>query len=84
MVVLQQTVNLFPCGKHWRFNSSLPHSGWNYAGCVQLVYGSGWICQCARAVKGAALKVVGQKWLVGSNPTIGVGLGSAWDKQALR
>ena len=24
LAVLRQTVNLFPSGKHWRFNSSLP------------------------------------------------------------
>lgn len=25
LAVLQRTVNPFPRGKHWRFNSSLPH-----------------------------------------------------------
>jgi hypothetical protein len=25
LAVLQLTVNQFPSGKHWRFNSSLPH-----------------------------------------------------------
>lgn len=25
MAVLRRTVNPFPCGKQWRFNSSLPH-----------------------------------------------------------
>ena len=26
LAVLQLTVNQFPSGKHWRFNSSLPHA----------------------------------------------------------
>ena len=26
LAVLRLTVNQFPSGKHWRFNSSLPHS----------------------------------------------------------
>nr|DAV16664.1 MAG TPA: hypothetical protein [Caudoviricetes sp.] len=31
-------------------------------------------CQRARTVKGTVLKIVCQKWLVGSNPTVGVSI----------